>query len=218
MTGTLDDARQQRARDGSQPEAPFTRRRLGNLLALLLDRADYFSCAWKASNMKRPSVLGFALIACAIVTNAAPPSPPKLFVLDVELTGDLGGPELASEHQARLNLASTRLRESLSRTGLYQMVDSAPAQKTVDETKSRYRHLHDCNGCDLDLGRQLGADLVLVTWVDRVSGLILSLTYEIHDVATGQITARKSFGFRGDNDTSWTRAIDYMVRDLDESD
>jgi hypothetical protein len=45
----------------------------------------------------------------------------------------------------------------------------------------------------------------------------LSLTYEIHDVATGQITARKSFGFRGDNDSSWTHAIDYMVRDLAES-
>jgi hypothetical protein len=56
-----------------------------------------------------------------------------------------------------------------------------------------------------------------VVWVNRVSALILSLTYEFHDVTTGEITARKSFGFRGDNDTSWTRAIDYMVRDLDES-
>ena len=138
-------------------------------------------------------------------------------MLDVELTGDIGGPEFAAEHQARLNLASTRLRESLSRTGLYQIVDSGPAQKTLDELKSRYLYLHDCNGCDLDLGRQLGADQVLVAWVNRVSGLILSLTYEIHDVATGQITARKSFSFRGDNDTSWTRAIDYMVRDLNES-
>jgi hypothetical protein len=138
-------------------------------------------------------------------------------VLDVELSGDLGGPELAREHQARLNLASARLRENLSRTGLYQMVDSAPAQKAIDELQSRYLYLHDCNGCDLDLGRQLGADQVFVAWVDRVSGLILSLTYEVHDVATGQITARKSFGFRGDNDTGWTRAIDYMVRDLHES-
>jgi hypothetical protein len=162
------------------------------------------------------AVLGFALIACAIVTNAASPEP-KLVVLDVELTGDLGGPEFVAEHQARLDLASTRLRENLSRTGLYQMVDSGPAQKAVDEVKSRYLYLHDCNGCDLDLGRQLGADQVLVAWVDRVSGLILSLTYEIHDVATGQIAARKSFGFRGDNDSSWTHAIDYMVRDLVES-
>jgi len=128
-------------------------------------------------------VSSLALIAFATVTLAA--SPPKLVVLDVELSGDRGGAELEPEHQARL--------------------------------KSRYLHLHDCNGCDLDLGRQLGADQVLVAWVDRVSALILSLTYEVHDVATGQISARKSFGFRGDNDTSWTRAIDYMVRDLNES-
>jgi hypothetical protein len=166
--------------------------------------------------MRRPSVPGLVLLACAIATNAASVEP-KLVVLDVELTGDLGGPEFAAEHQARLNLASTRLRESLGRSGLYQIVDNGPAQKTIDELKSQYRYLHDCNGCDLDLGKQLGADKVLVAWVDRVSGLILSFTYEIHDVASGQITARKSFSFRGDNDSSWTHAIDYMVRDLAES-
>jgi hypothetical protein len=58
---------------------------------------------------------------------------------------------------------------------------------------------------------------VLVAWVNRVSALILTLTYEIHDVATGQIAARKSFDFRGDNDAAWTHAINYMVRDLKES-
>jgi hypothetical protein len=175
--------------------------------------------------MKRPSILGLTLVACAIVTVAGssdantqrPALLSKLLVLDVELSGDLGGPELVPEHQARLKLASTKLRESLSRTGLYQLVDSTAARSTIEELRSRYRYLHDCNGCDLDIARQLGADQVLVAWVNRVSALILSLTYEFHDVETGQVTARKSFGFRGDNDTSWTRAIDYMVRDLDES-
>ena len=155
-------------------------------------------------------------MGCSTLCVAASPET-KLVVLDVELTGDQGGPEFATEHQARLKLASAKLRDDLARTGLYQLVDSTSAQSTIDELKSRYLYLHDCNGCDLDIGKQLGADLVLVAWVDRVSALILSLTYEIHDVATGQITARKSFGFRGDNDTSWTRAIDYMVRDLEES-
>jgi hypothetical protein len=170
-----------------------------------------------ALGVKTTLVFGLALFAWGSVTAAASPEPPKLLVLDVELTGDDGGPALATEHQARLTLASTKLRQSLSRSGLYYLVDSAPAQNTLDELESRYRYLHDCNGCDLDVGRQLGADKVLVAWVNRVSALILSLTYEIHDVATGQITARKSFGFRGDNDASWTRAIDYMVRDLDEA-
>ena len=61
--------------------------------------------------------------------------------------------------------------------------------------------------CDLQVGRQLGADQVLVTWVDRVSNLILSLTYEFHDVASGQIVGRSSYDFRGDNDAAWTHTI-----------
>ena len=103
-----------------------------------------------------------ALIAFGTVTVAGSPDaksqalgPCQTRRSDVELSGDLGGPELASEHQARLNLASTRLRQSLSHTHLYALLDSTPAQNTIDEAKSRYLYLHDCNGCDLDIGRQL---------------------------------------------------------------
>jgi hypothetical protein len=175
--------------------------------------------------MKRLRTFSLTVALCAIGTATAAPERdteraarrPQLVVLDLEISGDLGGPELAAQHQARLNLASTRLRENLSRTGLYRIVDTGPAQGLITDLKSRHLYLHDCNGCDLDVGRQLGAELVLVAWVDRVSALILTLTYEIHDVASAQITARKSFGFRGDNDAAWTRAIDYMVRDLKES-
>lgn len=159
--------------------------------------------------------LCLALLSCAPGAIAA--SRPELLVLDLELTGDLGGPELSEQQTARLQLASARLREHLSRSGLYEVVDPAPVQAQIDELRSRHRYLHDCNGCDLEVGRELGADQVMVAWVHRVSALILDLTYEIHDVATGQIAARKSFSFRGDNDASWTRAIDFMVRDLKES-
>ncbi|MDY6945239.1 MAG: DUF3280 domain-containing protein [Pseudomonadota bacterium] len=167
--------------------------------------------------MTRPFCLGLVLAVFAAVSAAAAPERPELVVLDVEITGDLGGPEFVAQHEARLQLASAKLRESLAASGLYRLVDTAPAQAAIDQLKSQQRYLHDCNGCDLDIGRQLGADQVLVAWVYRVSSLILTLTYEIHDVSTGQIAARKSFDFRGDNDVAWTRAIDYMVRDLKES-
>jgi PQQ-dependent catabolism-associated CXXCW motif protein len=137
-----------------------------------------------------------------------------LVVLDIELTGDLGGPAFVAEHDARLRMESARLRQDLERSGMYRIVDSGPAQATMDRLKSEQAYLHDCNGCDLGVGRELHADLVFVSWVDRVSGLILSLTYEIHDVKSGQITARKSFDFRGDNDNAWNHAIDYAIRDL----
>lgn len=139
---------------------------------------------------------------------------PKLVVLDIELSGDLGGPEFAAEHDARLKTETARLRQDLERTELYQVLNNGAAQATIDRLKSQQAFLHDCNGCDLDVGRQLNADLVFVAWVNRVSGLILTLTYEIHDVKSGQIAARKSYDFRGDNDAAWNHAIDYMVRDL----
>jgi hypothetical protein len=144
----------------------------------------------------------------------APSRLTRLAVLDVELSGDLGGPELAPEHEVRLRMATGRLREALKRSGRYQLLDNAPAQDIINRLQSQQRYLHDCNGCDLEVGRELRADQVMVAWVNRVSGLILTLSYEIHDVATGQIAARKSFDFRGDNDTAWQHAIDYMVRDL----
>src|SRR3954447_3732554 len=102
-----------------------------------MHESDYFA------GMIKLRALGFALMACTFVTHAA--SPPKLVVLDVELTGDLGGPEFVEEHKARLNLASTRLRENLAHTGRYQIVDSGAEQKSIDELKSRYLYLHDCN-------------------------------------------------------------------------
>ena len=139
---------------------------------------------------------------------------PSLAVLDLELRGDLGGPEFEAEHAERLKTMSARLRQDLEGTGLYRILDNRAAQGLIDTLRSQQAYLHDCNGCDLDVGRSLHADQVLVAWVDRVSGLILSLTYEIHDVQTGQIAARKSFDFRGDNNNAWNHAIDYMVRDL----
>jgi hypothetical protein len=142
---------------------------------------------------------------------------PLLAVLDIELTGDLGGPQFAVEHEARLKMESDKLRQELARSGLYRLVDTAGAQTLIAQLKSQQQYLHDCNGCDLEVGKKLGADLVLVTWVDRVSGLILSLTYEFHDVASARIAGRKSYDFRGDNDVAWTHAITYMVKDLKET-
>jgi hypothetical protein len=227
---------------GAMPpaEEAFYRSRLlaatqGNLDApLVLYCHDRCWLSWNAA--KRAIDFGFRQVrwfpegieawsAAGLATAvAAPEGPmadaaarPALMVLDLELTGDLGGPAFTAEHDARLKRESARLRQDLQRTGMYRIMDNGPAQPELDRLRSQQAYLHDCNGCDLDVGRQSGADLVFVAWVDRVSGLILSLTYEIHDVKTGQIAARKSFDFRGDNDVAWNHAIDYMVRDLQSS-
>jgi hypothetical protein len=159
-----------------------------------------------------------AIIASALVAGPAlAANKPTLVVLDIELTGDTGGPQFAQEHEVRLKMESDELRRDLQQSGLYTVIDAAPAQSLISKLTAQQKYLHDCNGCDLEIGRQLKADQVVVTWVDRVSGLILSLTYEFHDVATGQIVGRKSYDFRGDNDSAWTHAVKYMIEDLKET-
>jgi hypothetical protein len=150
-------------------------------------------------------------------TRAADPSGPEtLAVLDIEMTGDLGGPELVAQHTQRVKVESELLRQLLQQTGRYRVVALKPAQDLIQDLQSHQAYLHDCNGCDLDIGRRLGAQKVMVAWVNRVSGLILTLTCEIHDVASGQISMRKSYDFRGDNDSAWSHAIKYLVRDLSQ--
>jgi PQQ-dependent catabolism-associated CXXCW motif protein len=141
---------------------------------------------------------------------------PRLAVLPLELMGDLGGPDFEVEHARRLQAETVRLRQDLVGTQLYEVLEEGAVQGDIDKIKSQQLYLHDCNACDLDIGRKLQADFVMVAWVYRVSGLILTLTYEIHSVAQGQIVARKSYDFRGDNDSAWNHAIDYMVRHLQE--
>jgi Protein of unknown function (DUF2380) len=113
-------------------------------------------------------LLGFALKADLAI---AAPSKPKLVVLDIELTGDLGGPQFTVEHAARLKTESAILRRELENSGLYQVLDNTAALPLINRLKSQQAYWHDCNGCNLEVGRQLGADQVLVTWVDRVSNL-----------------------------------------------
>jgi hypothetical protein len=164
------------------------------------------------------TVLLLLAAAPALSADAHPAAEkPPLVVLDIELTGDPGGPQFALEHAKRLRMESDRLRQDLALSGLYQVLDDTPARAFIAQLKAQQAYLHDCNGCDLEIGGRLGANQVLVTWVDRVSGLILSLTYEFHDVSSGEIVGRKSYDFRGDNDAAWNHAIDYMVRDLKET-
>ena len=52
-----------------------------------------------------------------------------------------------------------------------EIVDPAPVAAEVAGVSP----LRGCNGCELELGRKLGADFVAVGWVQKVSNLILNL-------------------------------------------
>lgn len=115
----------------------------------------------------------------------------------------------------RLKKISSLLRQQFIDKGFYRVLDTAPQQAMIDDMKSRFK-LHDCNGCDIDIGRALGADRVMTAWVQKVSNLILNINIQINDVASGQPLLNKSVDIRGNTDASWERGIRYMVRSMEE--
>ena len=82
------------------------------------------------------------------------------------------------------------------------------------ETHRSRTQLRDCNGCELDIGRALHADRVLVGWVQKVSNLILNINIQIEDTATGAVVLNKSVDLRGNTDESWRRGVAALVRSI----
>jgi uncharacterized protein DUF2380 len=140
---------------------------------------------------------------------------PSIVVLDFELIDDTqdNNPETLTAQQKRLTLISEQLKKELNDAGLFRVLDNAPAKDYIAELKAG-QELRTCNGCELDIGKRLGADLVLTAWVQKVSNLILNINIEIKKVASGQTLLNKSVDIRGNTDQSWSRGISYMVRDM----
>jgi hypothetical protein len=79
---------------------------------------------------------------------------PRLVILGIELTGDLGCPQLTVEHETGLEWRADRLHRELEQVGLFHVLDNAPAQALITRIKSLQQYWHECNGRD-------------VTWFDR---------------------------------------------------
>ena len=148
-------------------------------------------------------------------TAAPGPATKSIAVLDFELIDDTADKASVPAQMERLKMISQQLREELEREGLCRVVDNAPAAELIRRLRAS-QELHQCNGCELDIAKALGAELVAVTWVQKVSNLILNINLEIKDVATGATRLTKSVDIRGNTDTSWRRGISYLVRDMRE--
>jgi hypothetical protein len=134
--------------------------------------------------------------------------PAAVFDFDLIDTSQEGASGAMRDDEARrLALMGEALRRMLGERGL-AAVDLAPARARIDKARPVAR----CNGCDLDLARELGADLAVTGFVQKVSNLILNINVAIRDARTGAIVRAGSVDIRGNTDESWSRGISYLVR------
>lgn len=156
-----------------------------------------------------------ALLAVAACAVAAEQPLKKLLMLDFELIDEQEDAVPFPEKEARLEMVSQRLRAALIKEELYNVIDSAPVAQLI-RTEAERQSLLGCNGCEVEIARQAGADRILLGWVQKVSNLILNINIEVRDAKTGQAVLVKSVDLRGNTDQSWQRGVDFLVRDMVE--
>ena len=110
------------------------------------------------------------------------------------------------DETARLATMTPIAAERLAAAG-YELVDTG----AVADQAAKLAPLKDCNGCELELAKELGADLVALGWVQKVSNLILNVNMQIRDVDTGKLVKAGSVDIRGNTDESWRRGAVYLV-------
>ena len=151
--------------------------------------------------MKRPMLA--ALLALA-ASAASAQTPPRLAAFDFTLV-NTSPASSTNEELARLARLNGQLQDAL-RTR-FTLVDVAP----VRDRLARVDSIRGCNGCEIDMGRDLGAEQVAYGWVQKVSNLILNVNLVIEDTATGRTLHAESVDIRGNTDESWTRGLRYLL-------
>lgn len=105
----------------------------------------------------------------------------------------------------RLARAERQLAEALAARG-YLLVDSAPLRAQAER-----QDLRSCPACMVSLARELGAELAVLGWVQKVSNLILNINLAVHEVATGKLVRAGSVDIRGNTDESWRRGLQILI-------
>ncbi|MGI4939679.1 MAG: DUF3280 domain-containing protein [Janthinobacterium lividum] len=153
----------------------------------------------------RAFIMGFALLAVAPLTAGATEGP-RLAVFGFHLTNTSPAPS-TPEELARLKRLDAQLLNGLQ--DRYTLVDIAPVQGKLAGVDS----IRGCNGCELEMARELGAQQVAYGWVQKVSNLILNVNLVVEDAATGRTLKADSVDMRGNTDESWTRGLHYLLEE-----
>lgn len=139
----------------------------------------------------------------------------KLLLLEFELLDEQRDEVPFPDASARLAMIGARLRAAIARERLYELVDDAPVAEAIRSVR-RQQNILACNGCELDIARQAGAERIMLGWVQKVSNLIVNINIEVRDAEDGRTLLVKSVDLRGNTEASWQRGIDYLVRDMVE--
>jgi Protein of unknown function (DUF2380) len=126
-------------------------------------------------------------------------------LIDTSLEGAIRG--IRPDEQERLARLSDQFRQLLRNSGRFSLVDLAPIAGEAQAS-----NLQACGGCDMHLAQRIGAELAITGTVQKVSNLILNMNIYVRDPSSRTTIAAMIADMRGNTDESWSRTLDWLVR------
>jgi hypothetical protein len=148
----------------------------------------------------------------AFPAQAASPVPVKLAMFDFELEDLTDRPSPSGETPSdteQLRRVTDEVRQLLAQSGRYSLIDVGSADAAAVKTHT----LRECNGCDADVARKLGAEQSFVGVVKRISRTEYTIRFQIRDAPSGTVVATEDSGLRMGADYSWSRGAARLIRD-----
>lgn len=124
---------------------------------------------------------------------------------DIEMDGDYFA-KPKDYDLARLKLIAEELKTLMLKDGTYEIVDLGALAADIEKASP----FNKCDGCEVPIAKQAGADLAVTGFIDKVSDALISLQLFARDTATGELKKSMSAEIRGNTDELWLHGIRYL--------
>jgi hypothetical protein len=151
--------------------------------------------------------LGAAALCC-LAGSVQAAEKAAVFPIELHDPGAAYGSRTRPVDAKKLTLVTDELKTALKNQGNLDLVDTAPAAKEVEQQGPLYK----CNGCATDIGKGLGADLVVTGYAERGANQIFNLNVTIAEAATGKLVRGGQVTIRADDDNTWAHAMRWLVK------
>ena len=92
--------------------------------------------------------------------------------------------QMQRDDDRRLGLITAELAKQLA-GARHVPGGRSSASRTADREAQGFVGLRQCNGCEIDIGKALGAGHIALCWVQKVSNLILNINVEVRQRGHG---------------------------------
>jgi hypothetical protein len=167
---------------------------------------------------------GSFLLAVLLLVGAGPAmAGPKVAVMPLDLvdqtaesalTGDpllvLAKPKASPVEVERLARSGEELKRLLAERLGYEVVDLSPLAGEISQAAP----FHKCDGCEADIARKAGAELVVSGNIQKITLMILNLNVMVREVVGGAVKGSYTYPLRDNSDDGWLRGVRRAVEDM----